>query len=72
MSYDPASIPPWVRPEYEAPKKKPTNRQVQNAVRVLAAAYVNSDEHSLLITFRQDGVARLQGHFIKHRHVNLS
>jgi hypothetical protein len=72
MPYEPATIPPWAVPENVSPKKKPTERQIRHALRVLAAAYANSDERSLLLAFRQDGIALLQGHFIKHRHVNLS
>jgi hypothetical protein len=72
MYYEPASIPPWAMPALDAPKQKPSTRQIRNALRVLATAYANSDERSLLIAFSQGGVALMQGHFIKHRHVNLS
>lgn len=47
--------PPWVLPSDCAPeKKRPTKRQIKNAIEILAKAYQVSENKSLLITRRQE------------------
>lgn len=72
MTYEAASIPPWEMPANDTPKKKPTTRQIRDAVLVLTTAYPVADDCSLLIARQQGGLALIREHFIKHCHVNLS
>jgi len=51
------STPPWALPDGCTPPKKPTKRQIRNAIKILTEAYHIDEENSILIALKQDKVA---------------